>query len=154
MQIKIGIWFHRGEITYFEINRLLMLTLSRLYAKEFFFDESSSIKKATIYQNLHNSNGNTYSFIPRVCFFISPLDCWFRRSELSNSLLYPIEGVGNTATRTSTSPPHSALFRHSSPPLCKNHQKPKKIQTCETPLHWSRALYFPHTDVQNSQYIV
>ena len=41
---------------------------SRLYAKEFTFDKSSSIKQ-TIYQKLANSNGNTFSFIPHVCYF-------------------------------------------------------------------------------------
>ena len=44
MQVKIGIRFHRAEITYFEINRDCTLTSSRLYAKEFTFDKSSSIK--------------------------------------------------------------------------------------------------------------
>ena len=41
---------------------------SRLCAKEFTFDKSSSIKQ-TIYQNLANSNGNTFNFIPHVCYF-------------------------------------------------------------------------------------
>ena len=45
-----------------------MLTSSRLYVKKFIFDKSSSIKQ-TIYQNLHDSNGNTFSFIPHVCYF-------------------------------------------------------------------------------------
>ena len=45
-----------------------MLTLSRLYAKEFSFDKSSSIKY-TIHQKMRNSNGNTFSFIPHVCYF-------------------------------------------------------------------------------------
>ena len=43
MQIKIGIRFHRAEITYFEITDY-MLTSSRLYAKELSFDKSSSMK--------------------------------------------------------------------------------------------------------------
>ena len=41
---------------------------SRLHAKEFTFDKSLSIKQ-TIYPKLHNSNGNTFSFIPHVCYF-------------------------------------------------------------------------------------
>ena len=45
-----------------------MLTSSRLYAKEFNFDKSSSIK-LTSYLKLHNSNGNTFKFIPHVCYF-------------------------------------------------------------------------------------
>ena len=45
-----------------------MLTPGILYAKEFTFDKSSSIKQ-TIYQKLRNSNGNTFSFIPHVCYF-------------------------------------------------------------------------------------
>ena len=49
MQVKIGTRFHRAEITYFEINRLPIClrqaySASRLYAKEFTFDKSSSIK--------------------------------------------------------------------------------------------------------------
>ena len=39
---------------------------SRLYAMEFTFDKSSSINS---YQKLANSNGNTFSFMPRVCYF-------------------------------------------------------------------------------------
>ena len=45
-----------------------MPTTSRLYAQEFGFDKSSSIKQ-TIYQKLRNSNGNTSSFILHVCYF-------------------------------------------------------------------------------------
>ena len=44
MQVKIGTRFHRAEITYFEIDRLPIDSASRLYAKEFTFDKSSSIK--------------------------------------------------------------------------------------------------------------
>ena len=46
MQVKIGIRFHRAEITYFKINRLYTYAdyASRLSAKEFTFDKSSSIK--------------------------------------------------------------------------------------------------------------
>ena len=44
MQVKIGIRFHRAEITYSEINRLSMLTSSRLYTKEFTVDKRSSKK--------------------------------------------------------------------------------------------------------------
>ena len=41
---------------------------SRLYAKEFTFYKISSIRYTT-YQKLANSNGNTFSFIPHVCYF-------------------------------------------------------------------------------------
>ena len=72
MQVKISVRFHRDEITYFEMNRLYPYrqadSASRLYANEFSFDKSSSIKQ-TIYQKLANSNGNTFSFIPHVCYF-------------------------------------------------------------------------------------
>ena len=73
MQVKIGITFHRDEISYFEMNRLYIICLrqadsaSRLYLKEFIFDKSSSLK-LTIYQKVTNSNGNTFSFIPHVCY--------------------------------------------------------------------------------------
>ena len=45
-----------------------MLTSSRSYAKEFTFGKSSSIKK-TFYQKLRYLKGNTFSFIPYVCYF-------------------------------------------------------------------------------------
>ena len=60
-----------------------------------------------------------------VLFFLSPLDCCFRRSEFNNTLLY----------QNSYPSPILLEFRHSSPPLCKTHKKPevdKKIQACET----------------------
>ena len=49
MQVKIGTRFHRAEITHFEIKRLPIClrqadSASRVYAKEFTFDKSSSIK--------------------------------------------------------------------------------------------------------------
>ena len=56
------------------MNRLYIICLrqadsaSRLYLKEFIFDKSSSLK-LTIYQKVTNSNGNTLSFIPHVCYF-------------------------------------------------------------------------------------
>ena len=73
MQVKIGIRFHRAEITYFEIKRLPICSrqadsASRLYAKVFTFDKSSSIKYI-ICQKLRNSNGNTFSFIPHIRYF-------------------------------------------------------------------------------------
>ena len=68
MQFKIGIRFHRAEITYFEINRLyayLKQIQQADYAKEYNFDKSSSIK-LNVYQNC---DGNTFSFILHVCYF-------------------------------------------------------------------------------------
>ena len=70
---------------------------NRLYAKEFTFDKSSSI---TIYQKLHNSNGNNYSSC--MLFFLSPQHCCFS-SEFNNTLLYQNEGAVNTVARTSSS---------------------------------------------------
>ena len=99
-----------------------MLTSSRLYAKEFSFDKSSSMK-LTIYQKLCNSNGNTFSFIPDVCYF--SYHPWIAASE------------GRSLTTQEHQHPCHILpeFCHSSPPLCKNHKKPevdKKIQACKT----------------------
>ena len=68
MEFKIGIRFHRAEITYFEINRLyayLKQIQQADYAKEYNFDKSSSIK-LNVYQNC---DGNTFSFILHVCYF-------------------------------------------------------------------------------------
>ena len=81
-----------------------MLTSIRLYAKEFSFDKSSSMKQ-TIFQKLRNSKGNTFTFIFHVLFFVSPLDCCFRRLEFNN-------------TRTKASPSLSFSIRVLSlPPL-------------------------------------
>ena len=48
MQAKIGRRFQRAELTYFKINRFYVLrqaeSASRFYAKEYNFDERSSIK--------------------------------------------------------------------------------------------------------------
>ena len=99
-----------------------MLTSSRFYAKEFSFDKSSSMKW-TIYQKLHNSNGNTFIFIPHVCYF--SYHPWIAASG----------GWSLTIQEHQDSCPILLEFRHSSPPLCKNHKKPevdKKIQVCET----------------------
>ena len=99
-----------------------MLTSSRLYAKEFSFDKSSSIKQ-TIYQKLHNLNGNTFSFIPHVCYFSY-------HPQIAVS-----EGQSLTTQEHQHPCPIPLEFHHSSPPLCKNHKKPevdKKIQACET----------------------
>ena len=99
-----------------------MLTSSRLYAKEFSFDKSSSIKLTT-YPKLRNSNGNTFSFITQVCYFSH--HPWIAASE------------GRSLTTPEHQHPCPILieFHHSSPPLCKNHKKPevdKKIQASET----------------------
>ena len=78
--------------------------------------------KQTIYQKLRNSNGNTFSFIPQICYFL--YHPWIAASK------------GRSLTTQHQHPCHILLeFRHSSPPLCKNHKKPeidKKIQACET----------------------
>ena len=99
-----------------------MLTSSRLYAKEFSFDISSSMKQ-TIYQKMHKSNRNTFSFTPHVCYF--SYDPWTAASK-GRSLV----------TQEHEHPcPILLQFSHSSPPICKNHKKPeidKKIQACET----------------------
>ena len=99
-----------------------MLTSTRLYAKEFSFDKSSSIKQ-NVYQKLHNSNGNTFSFIPHVCYFSH--HPWTAASE----------GQSLTTYEHQHSFPILLEFRHSFPPFRKNHKKPefeKKIQACET----------------------
>ena len=99
-----------------------MHTSSRLYAKEFSFDKSSSMKQ-TIYQKLHNLNGNTFSFIPHVCYF--SYHPWIAASE----------GQSLTAQEHQHPCPILLEFCHSFPPICKNHEKPevdKKIQACET----------------------
>ena len=65
--VKIGLRFHRDETTYFKISRLYAY-VKQIYAKEFTFDNRSCIKK-TIFQKMCNSNSNTLSFIPHLCYF-------------------------------------------------------------------------------------
>ena len=75
---------------------------SRLYAKEFTFDKSSIIKQ-TIYEKIAKSNGNTFTFIPHVCYFSYHPS--IAASETRSLItLFPAknEGRGNTVTRTST----------------------------------------------------
>ena len=79
--------------------------------------------KQTIYQKLRNSNRNTFSFIPHVCYF----SChpWVAASK----------GRSLTTQEYQHPCPIQLEFRDSSPPLCKNHKKPevaKKTQACET----------------------
>ena len=52
MQVKIGIRFHRAEIN-FEINRLYVYSEQSIYAKEFSFDKSSSIKYMFFFFSYH-----------------------------------------------------------------------------------------------------
>ena len=111
-----------------------MLTSCRLQAKKSTFDKSSCIK-LNIYQKLHNSNGNTFSFIPRVCSF-SNLP-WIAASEgwILTTLFFIKTRWEEIATRTSTSQPHSIRVLSLLPLLCKNHKKPevdKIIQACGT----------------------
>ena len=70
-----------------------------------------------------NSNRNTFSFIPYVCYF--SYHAWIAASE------------GQSLTTQKHQHPYPILleFCHSSPPLCKNHKKPevdKKMQACKT----------------------
>ena len=113
MHVKIGIRFHRADTTYFEINRL--------YAKEFSYGKSSSIKQ-TISQKLRNLTRDNLSFTPHV-----------RYCSYYHGITTP-EGQNLTTQETHTCP-ILLESRPSSPPICKNHKKPevdKKIQACET----------------------
>ena len=108
-------------ITYFNIQDY-MITSSRLYAKEFSFDKSSSVKQTT-YQRLHNSYKNTFGFMPHVCYF--SYHPWIAASE------------GRSLTTQEHQHPYPILleFYHSSPSLFKNHEQPevdKNILACKT----------------------
>ena len=122
MQNKIGIRFHRADITYFEINRIYAYIKQIIYAKEFRCDKTSSMKQ-TIYQKLRNSNRNAFRFIPHVCYI--PYHPWIAASE-------------SWSLRTQEHQhacPILLEFRNSSPPFCKNHKNAevdKKIEACET----------------------
>ena len=84
----------------------------RLYTKKFSFDKSSR-RKLTIHQKLCDLNGNTFSFIPHVRYF--SYHAWIAASE------------GWSLTTQEHQYPYPILlkFRHSFPPLCKNHKKPE-----------------------------
>ena len=72
---------------------------------------------------MRHSNGNTFSFMSHVCYF--SYQPWTAASE----------GWSLTTQERQHPCPILIEFRHSSPPLCKNHKKPevdKKIQACET----------------------
>ena len=73
-QERLSISLEVGRI-YFNLQTYIpsdyILTSSRLYAKEFSFDKSPSVKYA-IYQKLYNSNINTFSFLMYVIFHITP----------------------------------------------------------------------------------
>ena len=109
MQVVIGIKFHHVDITYFNITDYMLIS-SRLYEKKFSFEKSSSMKQ-TIYQKLHDSNGNTFSFIPHVCYF--KYHSWIAASEgrslITQDLQHPC--------------PILLEFCHSSRLLCKNQKK-------------------------------
>ena len=114
-----------------------MLTQSRLYAKEFIFDKRSYIKQ-TIYQILRNSNGNTC-----MLFFISHLDCCFRRSQFKNTLLHQSEGVGNSHKNINILPFYSSSVTPP-PPSVKTTKNLRSIRK----LKHARYLYFPRGDAQ------
>ena len=79
--------------------------------------------KQTIYQKLRNSNKNTFSSIPHVCYFSN--HPWIAASE----------GWSLTTQEHQHPCPIVLEFCHSSPPLYKNHKKTevdKKIQACDT----------------------
>ena len=93
------------------------------------------------------------SFLMYV-FFIFPLDCcfWSLTTIFSTKMRwrkYPQEHQHPS--------PILSQFRHSSPPIYKNHKNSevyKKFQAYARHLHWPRTLYFPCADAQNSQYLV
>ena len=65
-----------------------MFTLCR-FSKQIIckrIDKSSTIKQ-TIYQKLANWNGNYFSFIPHLLFFLSPQYSCFWKTEFNNSSL-------------------------------------------------------------------
>ena len=82
-----------------------------------------------------NLNGNTFSFIPCVCYFSYLL--WIAASEgrsLTKLIPTKMRGEGNSH-KTSASLLHSIRVPSLLPHLCKHHKKPeveKKIQACET----------------------
>ena len=117
MQVKIGIRFHRAEITYFVINRLYAY-IKQIICKRI---QLWSIKQ-TISQKLRNLTGNNFSFTPHVRY--CSYHHWITTSEAQS-----------LTTQEKHPCPILLEFRHSSAPICKNHKKPevdKKIQACET----------------------
>ena len=129
-----------------------MLTSSRLYLKEFTFDKGSCIKH-TIYQKLHNSNENTFSLIPDVCYF-SYLP-WIAESLLT---LFSTKCGGGNRHNKNINIPLPFCLSSTTPPLpsvktIKNLSWIRRFKH-ERNVHWLRALYFPCAYAPNSQYLV
>ena len=113
-----------------------------------------NVSVQAIYQTLCNSNGNSFSLIPHVCYCLCLT--WVAASEVWNltTLFFTKMKDEEIATRASS-------FSHSvrvpsSPRLCKNHKKPqvdKKIQACET-LTLTEGFGFSRKDAQSSHYLV
>ena len=103
MQAKIGIRFHRAEITYFEINRLYAYVKQIQQAD--YLRRNLFLIKVQAQNRLFTKNCITRTEIIHsscMLFFLSPQYCCFQNSEFNNTLLYQNEGRGNTVTRTST----------------------------------------------------
>ena len=101
---------------------------------------------------MRNWNGNNFSFIPHVCYFLYHL--WVAASEdRTLTILFSIQMGGEETQPQEHHHPYHILseFRHSFLSFSKNHQKTsvdKKIQTQETLLYRPRTLYFPRTVAQ------
>ena len=129
-----------------------MLTSSRLFAKKFNFDKSSSIKQ-TIYQKLDNSNGNPFSLISNECSFSYHLRIVASKIEVQQLFSAKIKDGEETQPQEYQHPcPILLDLHHSSLNVFKNHEKPdvdKKTQVCK---EW-RALYFSRADAVSISFI-
>ena len=130
-----------------------MLTSSRLFAKKFNFNKSSSIKQ-TIYQKLDNSNGNTFSFISHECSFSYHPRIVASKIGVQQLFSAKIKDGQETQPQKHQHPcPILLDLHHPSLNVFKNHEKSdvdKKTQACKA----RRALYLSRADAQCSQYLV
>ena len=107
---------------------------SRLYAKEFTFDKSSSINQ-TIYQKLHNSNEYTFSSISHISYF--SYYPWIAVSKYQSlTTIFSAKMMGRKHSQRNINTPAPFYQSFATPPLTSaktiKSSICKKIQACQT----------------------
>ena len=111
MEVKIGIRFHRAEITYFEINRLYAY-IKQIICEGIEFWQKFKYETDYIPKTAQLERKYFYFFIPHVGMLYHP---W----------IAAFEGRSLTKQEHQDHCPILLAFRHFSPPLCKENEKPE-----------------------------
>ena len=107
---------------------------------------------------MHNSNGNTFSFISHISYYSYYL--WiaacFQILEFNNTSLYQNDGEQTQPQEHQHSCPILLEYCHSSPNFCKSYKKLQSVRKFKHARNsnWPRTLYFPCTNSQNNQFLV